>query len=97
MDKRFFESLQARAKDFAARGDLSADAVTVEIRLHSGRTYVVDRIVETADSFIQFDGWDSSDEDEHFSLAVPYHQINHVVLSKSKIRQRGAGFAKHAG
>ncbi|MBI4728125.1 MAG: hypothetical protein HY775_01275 [Acidobacteria bacterium] len=94
MDKTFFESLRARAGEFGARASLGDD-VRVEVRLHSGRGYVVDRVVEAGDSFVQFDGVDASDGEEPLSLVLPYHQVSHVILTRSKPKASSTGFGAH--
>lgn len=94
MDKTFFESLRARASEFGARAGLGDD-VRVEVRLHSGRGYIVDQVVEAGDSFVQIDGRDATDGEEQVSLVLPYHQVSHVIMTRAKPKVSVTGFGAH--
>lgn len=92
MDKALFESLAERAKEFGRRTEIGED-VRVEVVLVTGRTVVLERVVECGDGFVQFDAWDPAAEDQRISLVAPYHQIGAVLLMRPKRQPRGAGFA----
>lgn len=90
MNKELFDSLADRAKEFGERAEIGED-VRVEVALVTGRTVVLERVVECGDGFVQFDAWDPAAEDQKVSLITPYHQISNVLLMRSK-KPRGAGF-----
>lgn len=92
MDKDFFATFEQRKKDFAERAGIQ-DPVRAEMVLTTGRIYVVETIVETADAWLHIDGRDTADEAIPVSLVLPYHQISHVLFVKPKVRMRQAGFA----
>lgn len=92
MNKDFFDSLEQRKKDFAARGGFSDD-VRAELVLGSGRIFVVASIVETADGWVHVDGFDLDAEDKPLSLVLPYYQINHVLFMQPKPKSQ-TGFGR---
>lgn len=92
MNNDFFSSLEQRTKDFAGRTQVG-DHVKIEVVLTSGRTYVLQAVVEATEAWLQFDGHEASVEDVPVSLSLPYHQISHVIFSKQKARGT-AGFSR---
>lgn len=90
MNREIFESLVGRAKEFGDRSQLGED-VRVEIWLVTGRSFLLEKVVEAGDSVVQFDVRDPI-EDQPGSCVMPYHQISHIVLSRRKPSSRGAGF-----
>ncbi len=93
MNKDFFENIDQRRKDFAARNE-GSDDVGIEVTLANGRTFDVQSIVETTDTWVQIDGRDAADPEERLvSFVVPYFQINVVQFGKQKMR-RHAGFGR---
>lgn len=92
MDRDFFATFEQRKRDFAGRAGIQ-DPVRAEMVLTTGRIYVIETVVETADSWLHVDGRDTAEETTPVSLVLPYHQISHVVFLKPKVRMRQAGFA----
>lgn len=90
MNKDLMGSLEQRAKEFGARTEL-ADDVRIEVVLHGGRVYALERVVEARDDTVQFDATDPAAEDQRVSVLIPYHQIAQVLFQQRKER-RGAGF-----
>lgn len=91
MNKGFFETLAARAKEFGEDAGLGAD-VRAEVWLSTGRVFVLRRVIEATDGWVHLDAWDPVGEGERVSLSLPYYAINHVLLMKPKARAREAGF-----
>lgn len=96
VNRELFESLADRAKAFAERAGLGEE-VRVEVALVTGRVLALEKVVEAADAFVQFDAWDPAVEDVRTSLVVPYHQIGAVLMTKAKKQPRGAGFTMKLG
>lgn len=90
MNKDLFESLPARAKDFASRAGLGEE-VRVEVVMTTGRTFVLESVVDAADGHVQFDGWDPGAEDQRVSIVAPYYQIGSVLMMRPR-KAREAGF-----
>jgi hypothetical protein len=93
MDKDFFSELEARRKDFSDRGGVGGD-IRTELVLVNGRTFLLDRVIETAEGWLQVDGHDSVDEQTPISVVLPYHQVSQVVFTKERPRQTKAGFSR---
>jgi hypothetical protein len=91
VNREFFESLGARAKEFGQGAGLGTD-IRAELWLSTGRVFVIKRIVEAADGWVQMECWDPVGEVELVALSLPYHAINHVILMKPKSRARESGF-----
>jgi hypothetical protein len=92
MDKAFFENIEQRKKEAADRTGLGDDVRAVLI-LGSGRSLVLDRVVEAGDAWIHVDGHDAEEEDRPMSVVMPYYQIAAVVFDKQRPRSRHPGFS----
>ena len=93
MDKYFFENLDQRRKEYGGRAE-SPEEIGIEITLANGRTFIVERIVQATDAWVQIDGRDAADPEEgSVSFVVPYFQVNVVQFGKQKSR-RHAGFGR---
>jgi len=92
MDKNFFENIDARKKEAAGRAGIG-DEVRAVLVLGSGRSLVLDKVVEAADGWIQLDAHDTEDEDRPMSVVMPYYQIQAVVFEKPRPRSRHPGFS----
>lgn len=92
MNKAFFDELEARRREFSERAGFPTEART-ELLLNSGSSYVVERIVEAADGWVQLDVRNAADESDLVCLSLPYYQINQVTFVKPKQSPRQAGFA----
>lgn len=92
MDKDFFSSVEDRRDAFAERAGLSADQVRAELLLGSGRTYVLDRVVEAADGWVHLDVREVDEPETVVSVVLPYYHVTHVYFVKSKSRIPRAGF-----
>ncbi|MGZ4104161.1 MAG: hypothetical protein ACXVQY_01090 [Actinomycetota bacterium] len=93
MDKKFFESFDERKKAFADRAGEGED-VRAELILGNGRVYLIERIVETTDSWLHADVRDEGDESRPLSIVLPYYQITEVLFERPKPRMRHAGFSR---
>lgn len=93
MNKDFFENLEKHQADFNGRLE-NPENVRTELVLTTGRAFVVDKVVEASDTWVQLDGLDPADEETPLSLVVPYHQIGHVAFVKRKSKGRSTGFAR---
>jgi hypothetical protein len=91
MNKDFFSSFEDRKKGFAERAGIQGD-VRAEVVLNSGRTFIVDRVVEAAENFVHLDAREISDDTLPLSIVAVYHQISFVQFVKPKERMRHAGF-----
>ena len=92
MDKAFFETHADRQARFLERAGYPADQVRTEVVLGTGRTYILDAIVETADTWVQLDVREV-ESDTLLSIMLPYYQIHHVALVRSRARVPQTGFA----
>ncbi|HEX9775875.1 MAG TPA: hypothetical protein VGB83_09900 [Actinomycetota bacterium] len=90
MDKTFFETFEQRKTAFAERAGI-ADGVRAELNLNGGRAYILDRVVETGDAWVQIDVRDMDDESSVRSVVLPYYQIHHVLLVRERARHAGFG------
>ena len=93
MNKDFFDAFEQHRDRFTQRVS-DPDSVRGELFLTTGRGYIVEKVVETADGWVQVDGRDLGDEETPVSLVVPYHQIGHVLFVRRKNRMRGTGFVR---
>jgi len=93
MDKQFFEAFDQRKKEFAERAG-EGEEVRAELILGNGRVYLIDRIVDTTDAWLQADVHDSEDETRQLSIVLPYYQITEVLFERPKPRTRHAGFSR---
>jgi hypothetical protein len=93
MDKKFFETFEDRKKEFAGRAGEGED-VTAELILGNGRTYKIDRVVETTDSWVHVDVHETEDDVRQLSVVLPYYQITQVLFERPKPRMRHAGFSR---
>jgi hypothetical protein len=93
MDKHFFESFEDRKKAFAERAG-EGEEVRAGLILGNGRIYLIDRIVETTDTWLHADVHDQDDESQTFSIVLPYYQITEVVFERPKPKMRHAGFSR---
>lgn len=91
MDKEFFENLEQRKQDFIDRAGV--DGVRAEMTLGNGRSFVIERVVSTADAWLQVDGHDPADDTVPLSLTLPYWQVSFVSFIKERPRMKRAGFA----
>ena len=91
MDKAFFDSIADRQKRFIDRAGYPGDQVRSEVVLGTGRTYILDTVVETADAWVQLDVRDVDDATLR-SIMLPYYQIHHVTFVKTPARVGQAGF-----
>ena len=94
MNKDFFASFEQRKQDFIDRAGAPGDEVRAELVLGTGRVLVVDKVVETAEAWVQADVRDVDDESVVLSVVLPYYQINHVLFEKRKPRTPHAGFSR---
>jgi len=93
MDKDFFGAFEQRRSAFAERAGYELAEVRAQVILGNGRTYIVDAVVEAADSWVQLDVRDVDTEEQLRSLMLPYYQITHVLFIKHRARVAQAGFA----
>ena len=93
MDKNFFETFEDRKSEFAGRAGEGED-VKAELILGNGRIYQIDRIVETADSWLHADVHEPEDDTRQLSVVLPYYQITQVLFERPKPRMRHAGFSR---
>jgi len=91
MNKDFFSSLDDRKKAFAGRASIEGE-IRAEIVLNSGRTFIIDRVVDAAEDFVHLDAREISDDTAPVSIVAVYHQISFVQFIKHKERMRHAGF-----
>lgn len=89
MNKEFFSSFDERKNDFATRNAITGD-VHAELMLSTGRVFVVNRVIEATSDWVSIEGHDIDDLTST-GLVLPYYQITHISLMKSK-PQRMAGF-----
>lgn len=89
MDKQFFSSIDERKGAFAKRAGVSGDEVRAELLLGSGRSYFLEQVVETSDSWVHIDVRDMIGEQELHSIVLPYYQITHLMFIRHKARVTG--------
>jgi hypothetical protein len=92
MDKSFFENLEQREKDAAARAGL--DKTSAELVLVNTKVYAITKVVEAGDSWVQLDAEDVADDHKALSLVLPYHQISHVRFREPRSKRGEAGFGR---
>ena len=92
MNRELFQRFDNLKREFGERAQIEGE-IYAELALATGRSFVVQKVVDIQDSFVQVDARDLADPDERaLSLVVPYFQINFIQFSKHKPRLRQAGF-----
>lgn len=93
MNKAFFDSFEQRRNEFGQRHELG-EGVRAEVVLGNGRAFVLDRIVDSSDEWIQLDVRELDDEAQVRSIVLPYYQIHHVLFTKPRARAGHTGFGR---
>lgn len=94
MDEHVFTSLEDRRKAYADRAGIPLEEARAELLLGSGRTYHLDRVIETGSGWVHIDVREIDDDTIVHSLVLPYYQITHVLMKRLKTKIPQAGFTR---